>query len=267
MKVVDAHVHLDRMAGEDILRMAWGGVEVGIVPTPHLLSGLFYPQTVIELWEKTLGYMVEYGASLGVDVYVTLSVPFYGITAEGYNECLKKLPQYLKEKRVVGIGEIGLDNGNKHEVALFKEQLAIAKEFNMPVIVHTPTPCEPQVKKITRKVIDMLDEEKFPLNKAVLDHTGKNTFQMRLDSGVVTGLSVCYDKLTAEEAAELVIKNLNNTAKRDMITIGSELGYGGAGHLSLVKVAWVLRKEGVSREDIEKVMWGNPKRIFKLPIA
>lgn len=265
MRIVDAHIHLDRMAGEDILRMSWGGVEVGIVPTPHLMSGLFYPKTLIELWEKTLGYMVEYGASLGVDVYVTLAVPFYGLNAEGYAECLKKLPQYLKEERVVGIGEIGLDNGNDHELGLFKEQLAMAKERNLPVIVHTPTPREPQVSKLTAQIVNVLKEAGFPLEKAVIDHTGKNTFLQRLESGAVTGLSVCYDKLTAEEAADLVIQNLNSP-KIDMITLGSELGYGGAGHLSMVKVAWVLKQEGVSREKIEKVMWENPKRIFKLPI-
>ena len=54
MKILDAHVHMDRMAGEDILRMAWGGVEVAIIPSPHLMSGLFYPKTIFELWEKTL---------------------------------------------------------------------------------------------------------------------------------------------------------------------------------------------------------------------
>lgn len=129
--------------------MSWGGVEVGIVPTPHLVSGLFTPATVIQLWEKTLGYMVEYGASHGVDVYTTMAVPFYGITAEGYDECLKKLPEYLKEKRVVGIGEIGLDNGNEHELRLFRDPLAIAKEHNLPVVVHTPTPRELQVEKVT----------------------------------------------------------------------------------------------------------------------
>jgi len=263
MKIVDAHVHMDRMAGEDILRMAWGGVEAGIIPTPHLMSGLFYPKTVIELWEKTLGYMVEYGASMGVDCYATLSVPFYGITSEGYDECLKAMPQYLKEKRVVGIGEIGLDNGNEHELRLFRAQLAMAKERDMPVIVHTPTPREPQVPQLTTQVINVIKEEKFPLEKAVIDHTGKNTFNKRINSGCITGLSVCYDKLTAEEAAELVI---NNPDKRSMITLGSELGYGGAGHLSMVKVAWAMRMEGVSRDDIESVMWENPKKVFKLPI-
>src|SRR5512138_1270743 len=99
MRLFDSHVHLDRTAGEDILRMAWGGVEAAIVPTPHLMSGLFEPKTLFELWEKTLNYMVKYAASMGIDVYVGLSVPFYGIKTEGYDECLKKMPQYLKEKR------------------------------------------------------------------------------------------------------------------------------------------------------------------------
>ena len=263
MKIVDAHIHLDRMAGEDILRMAWGGVEVGIIPTPHLMSGLFSPQTLIDLWEKTLGYIVEYGASMGVDCYATLSVPFYGLTNEGYDECLKALPGYLKEDRVVGIGEIGLDNGNDHEVGLFREQLAMAKDANLPIIVHTPTPREPQVPEMTTKIIKVMKEENFPLKKAVIDHTGKNTFEERVNSGAVTGLSICYDKLTAEEAADLVIQNPD---KKEMIILGSELGYGGAGHLSLVKVAWALRMEGIAREDIESVMWENPKKFFNLPI-
>ena len=263
MRIVDAHVHLDRVAGEDIMRMAWGGVEVGIVPTPHLMSGLFCSETVIQLWEKTLGYIVEYSASMGVDCYVTLAVPFYGLSKEGYAECLKALPGYLNEKRVVGIGEIGLDNGNDHEVGLFKDQLAIAKEHSLPVIVHTPTPREPQVSKITDQVLDVLKKEKFPLDRAIIDHTGKNTFETRLNSGCVTGLSICYDKLTAEEAVELVI---NNPDKRDKIVLGSELGYGGAGHLSLVKVAWAMRMSGMTREEIEIVTWNNAKRVFNLPV-
>ena len=263
MRIIDAHVHMDRVAGEDILRMAWGGVEVGVIPTPHLMSGLFYPRTLIELWEKTLDYMVKYAASLGINCFATLSVPFYGLNAEGFDECLKELPEYLKEDRVVGIGEIGLDTGNEHEVRLFKAQLAIAKEHNLPIVVHTPTPREPQTPTVTAQIIDVLNEENFPLARAILDHTGKNTVDLRLNSGAVTGLSICYDKLTAEEAAEIVI---NNPAKRDMITLGSELGYGGAGHLSVVKVAWAMKMSGLAREEIEKVTWDNPKRLFDLPV-
>jgi predicted metal-dependent TIM-barrel fold hydrolase len=54
--------------------------------------------------------------------------------------------------------------------------------------------------------------------------------------------------------------------RRDRIILGSELGYGGAGHLSLVKVAWVMKMEGMTRKDIEFALWENPKNIFNLPI-
>jgi len=263
MKILDAHVHLDRMAGEDILRMAWGGVEAAIVPSPHLMSGLFYPKTLFELWEKTLNYMVKYAASMGIDVYVCLAVPFYGITHEGYDEALNKLPEYLKEPRVVGIGEIGLDTGNAHEQYLLKAQLAIAKERDLPIIMHTPTPRQPQTPEVTPQIIDVLRAEGFPLHKAVLDHSGKNTIPVRLKSGCVTGLSICYDKLTAEEVSEIIREN---PADRDKIIIGSELGYGGAGHLSLVKAAWAMKMDGLPVSEIERVTWENPKKLFNLPI-
>lgn len=263
MRLIDTHVHLDRTAGEDILRMAWGGVEVGIVPTPHLMSGLFVPKTVFELWEKTLNYMVKYAASMGINIYVALAVPFYGITHEGYDECLKKLPEYLKEKRVVAMGEIGLDTGNEHEQYLLKAQLAMAKEHNLPIIMHTPTPRQPQTQEVTPQIINFLKQEKFPLEKAVLDHSGKKTIPLRLKSGCITGLSICYDKLTAEEVSEII---QNNPADRDKIIIGSELGYGGAGHLSIVKAAWAMKMDGMPVKEIERVTWDNPKRIFNLPV-
>jgi len=263
MRLIDAHIHMDRMAGEDILRLAWAGLEVAVIPSPHLMSGLLYPKTLFELWEKTLNYMVKYAASMGIDVYVALAVPFYGITDEGYDECLKKLPEYLKEKRVIGMGEIGLDTGNEHEQYLLRAQLAMAKERNLPVIMHTPTPRQPQTPEVTPQIIDFLKREKFPLEKAVLDHSGKNTIPVRLKSGCITGLSICYDKLTAEEVSEVVRAN---PEAREKIIIGSELGYGGAGHLSIAKAAWCMKMDGMPVKEIERVTWDNPKRIFNLPV-
>jgi len=227
------------------------------------MSGLFTSKTLLELWEKTINYMTKYAASMGINCFATLAVPFYGLNDEGYGECLKKLPDYLKEKKVVGLGEIGLDTGNEHELWLFKEQLAIARQFNMPIIMHTPTPRQPQTPEVTPQIIDVLKQEHFPLEKAVLDHSGKNTIPVRLKSGCVTGLSICYDKLTAEEVSDIVI---NNPEYRDKIIIGSELGYGGAGHLSLVKAAWAMKMDGLPVKEIERVTWENPRKLFNLPV-
>ena len=58
------------------------------------------------------------------------------------SEDLKKLEEYIKQDKVVAIGEIGLDYHYGKENAddqkdLFKKQLDIATKYNMPVVIHT----------------------------------------------------------------------------------------------------------------------------------
>lgn len=75
------------------------------------------------------------------DVYLTLGYhPEYAdnITSDEIEE-LKDLLNYDK---VVGIGEIGLDyhygkDNIEEQKSLFKKQLEIASEFNLPVVIHS----------------------------------------------------------------------------------------------------------------------------------
>lgn len=55
---------------------------------------------------------------------------------------LNWLKELLKEKKVIGVGEIGLDlywtKDNKDlQILYFKKQLEIAKQFNLPVSIHS----------------------------------------------------------------------------------------------------------------------------------
>ena len=74
-------------------------------------------------------------------VYVTIGYhPEYADTVtESDLDYLKSL---LGEKKVVGIGEIGLDyhytkDIKDKQIWLFEEQLKIAEEFNLPVVIHS----------------------------------------------------------------------------------------------------------------------------------
>ena len=67
-------------------------------------------------------------------------------------------------------------------------------------------------------------DEKFPIEKAILDHTGKNSFQKRIESGAKVGLSICYDKLMPDEAAEIIAENHD---KLEQVMLNSEFGYAG----------------------------------------
>lgn len=264
MRIVDPHLHAIWMKGTDIFKMAVGGVEVAVMPVPHAVPWITSGRTLLRMWEDSLNYWVTSCSAKGVDLYCTLAVPFGGVNAEGIEECLKKLPECLKHERVVGIGEIGLNNSTKAEVALFKAQLNIAREHDLPVIVHTPPRYEPQLKPVLDQIIKILLDEKFPMDRVVLDHTAKNTLNMRLGTEAMVALSVCYDKNTPEEVASMVI---DNPDKRDRILINSELGYDQDGYFSVPRAVLEMKRMGLKGDEIEKVTWHNPKNFFKLPVS
>ncbi len=263
MRIIDPHVHVIWMRGPDVLMMSVAGVEGAVNPTPHALRWITSGDTLLRMWDDFLNRWVSYFAARGIELYHTLSVPMAGIDSEGVDECLEKLPEYLKNKRVVGIGEIGLNNGTADEVRLFRAQLKIAKAHNLPIIVHTPPPGEPQVMPVTHQILDVIREEGFPIERAVLDHTAKDTVKMRLAAGAIVGLSVCYDKNRPDDAAEMVMENPD---KRDQIFINSEFGFNNDGYFSVPRAVLSLRMKGLAGKEIEKITWDNPKKFFNLPI-
>lgn len=263
MRMIDPHLHTDKIEPPDLLKVSIAGVEAAVLPTPHALPWLISGETLLRMWRSYLDFQVEHAKSLGIALWVTLGVPFYGVDTEGVKECLEQLPRYLDNKHVVGLGEIGLDAGIEDEVKLFRTQLNIAKECNLPIIVHTPTPMEPQAIPVLKQIINVIREENFPFERAVLDHSAINTVKTRLDSGAMVGLSVCFDKLRPEDAAETV---LQNPARRDRFLINSEVGDSGVGYFSIPRTVLAMRRLGLRSEEIERVTWDNPKRFFDLPI-
>ena len=221
------------------------------------------PDSLFELWEKTLDYMVKYVASMGIDVYATIAVPFYGIAAEKWDECLNKMPEYLKEDRVLCVGEIGLDVGQRPRAIA---HAGAGRHGQGSQHAHH----RPRARRRGSRRPSTGDDRRSSTcsrrrtsrwRRPSSITAARTRIPERLKSGCVTGLSICYDKLTAEEAAEIVEQNPTD---RDMIIIGSELGYGGAGHLSVVKAAWGMKKDGMPVSEIERVTWDNPRRMFGL---
>jgi len=263
MRIIDPHLHTDRMKGKDLETLSIAGVEAAILPTPHLLPWLVSAETMFRMWDNFLEFQVKHQKSLGIDVKVTLGVPFYGLEHEAVEKCLKRLPEYLKHENTVGLGEIGMDAGLEAEERLFRAHLNLAKENEMPIIVHTPTPLEPQAVEVLDKIVDIIKEEDFPIERAILDHTGRNTLAKRLESGAMVGLSLCYDKLRPEDAAEIVAEYPD---KIDRLVVNSEFGYAGEGYFSVPRAVLSMRRLGLKRDVIERVTWDNPKEFFNLKI-
>lgn len=263
MRFMDPHLHTQWIEDVILERLSMAGMEAAVIPSPHMLKGMFTAETVFALWRRFLDFEIKSAKSLGFEAFVSLSIPFYGLGPNDVERCLKELPEYLKHERVVAMGEIGLDVANEDEAKLFRAQLNIAKDHNLPIIVHTPIRLAPQAPTVIKQIVDVIKEEKFPLDRAILDHTGEKTFDYRLGTGAMVGLSVCHDKMPPEIAAELVFKNPD---KRDKLVVNSEIGGGNEGYFSIPRVILAMRMLGMKRGEIEQVTWENPKKFFNLPV-
>jgi predicted metal-dependent TIM-barrel fold hydrolase len=262
MRFVDAHLHTNLIDDGRMQNLAMSGMEAAVIPTLHTLTGLFHADAAFRLWDQFLNFELRRGETLGFEAFVALGIPMYGLSPGGIDECLKKLPEYLKHERVVAMGEIGLDTGAENEKALFRAQLKIAKEHNLPVILHTPIRLAPQAPEVIRQVVNILKEEKFDTNRVILDHAGESTFDYRISTGAMVGLSVCMDKMPPEIAASYIF---NNPDKRDKLIVNTEVA-SGDGYFTIPMVILAMKRLGMKYQEIERVVYQNPKRFFNLPI-
>ena len=108
-----------------------------------------------------LGGLSEHGVSLVVDpacdlksceatlelsskykfIYSAVGVHPHSAESDGNEGYLDKVNEFAKNKKVVAIGEIGLDyhydfSPREKQIEVFSQQLALANDLNLPVIIH-----------------------------------------------------------------------------------------------------------------------------------
>jgi len=168
---------------------------------------------------------------------------------------IKKLPEFLENENVVAIGETGLHYLTEDEKNLLREQLILARDYNMPIIVHTP---EKNKKEALIEILKILDEVKIKDDLVMIDHINKETVDL-IDRDVYVGLTVQPSmKISHEEAAE-IIKNYN---KRFILS--SDLGSLKADIYALPRTKLYMKKIGVEEEKIIDSVYKNAKEFYRL---
>jgi predicted metal-dependent TIM-barrel fold hydrolase len=263
MRFIDAHLHTDMIEDAQLQKLAMMGMEAAVIPSPHMFIGTHSADTVLLLWERFLTMEMTTAKTLGFEAFASLSVPFFGVNHADAERCLAELPGFLKNERVVAMGEIGMDTGTQFEEDLFREHLKIANAHGLPVILHTPIRMAPQGQTVTPRILDIIKDEGFPVEKCVFDHAAEETLDFRMKTGGMVGLSICWDKMPPEVAAHYVI---DNPDKRDKIIINSELGGQGNDYFMVPRVMLAMKLMGLDKQTIDDVCYTTPKKFFKLPV-
>lgn len=140
--LIDTHCHLDAAEfeadrDEVVLRALQQGVEMVFVPAVEAAS-----------FAATLAMRSRYGCRVALGLH-----PVY--LARHATEHLALLRQALVEHRVDAVGEIGLDFFVKgldaeQQLALLAAQLRLAREFDLPVLLHVRQAQDPLLKQLRR---------------------------------------------------------------------------------------------------------------------
>ncbi len=131
---VDVHCHLARQELQEnvdqlILEALENNVRVLIVSVQSEVEF----RNAIKLKEK-----------YPLTIYLTLGQELTDFTIDTFNKLTKSIDKLIKEKVVVGIGEIGLDYSKVKDPilrsiakAILEKWLELAKRLDLPVVVHT----------------------------------------------------------------------------------------------------------------------------------
>ncbi|WP_111978798.1 TatD family hydrolase [Algibacillus agarilyticus] len=256
MKYFEPHIHMVSRTTDDYQNMAAAGV-IGVVE-PAFWQG--QPRTnvgtFIDYFDMLIGWERFRASQFGIRHYCTMGLnPKEANYKELAEEVMKVLPRYMAKDGVVAVGEIGYDDINPTEERFFAEQLEMAKEFELPVLVHTP---HRDKVEGTKRTLALVKEIGIDPEMVVVDHLNEITIEMAIEAGVWTGHSV-YPETKMSESRMIDILKRYGTNK---MMVNSAADWGVSDPLKVPKVGTAMLQSGFTEQDVEKVLFANPINFF-----
>ena len=172
-------------------------------------------------------------------------------------EVLSIIPEFLKSKTVLGIGEIGLNKNTRNELVILQEHIDLAAEHDQLILVHTPH-LEDKFKG-TRLILDVLkNDSRIQPGRVIIDHVEEHTVDMVLDAGFWAGITLYPEsKATPARAIDMVER-----AGMRNIWLNCACDWGRSEPLAVPRTALEMRRRGHSVNAIDDLVYGNPMRFL-----
>lgn len=256
MKFFDPHIHMVSRTTDDYENMAAAGV-IGVIE-PAFWQGQprTHAGTFIDYFDLLVGWEHFRAKQFGINHYCTIGMnPKEANDIPLAEEVMKIIPRYLAKDNVIGVGEIGYDDITPAEDRFFAEQLQLAIEFELPVLVHTP-----HRDKVsgTKRTIDIVRESGIREELVIIDHLNEQTLPLVLETDCWRGHSIYPNTKMSEER---MVKLLQQYGLEKMV-INSAADWGVSDPLKVPKTAQAMLVSGFCEADVEKVCFKNPITFF-----
>ncbi len=256
MHFIDPHIHMVSRTTDDYEAMRDAGIVAVIEPA----FWLGQPRTSVGSFKDYFSMLVGWerfrASQFGIKHYCTI-----GLNSKEANnidlaeQVIEILPQFLAKEGVVAVGEIGYDDQTPAEDKYFRIQLELAKEFNLPVMVHTP---HRDKKNGTTRSMDVIQEHGIPEHMVVIDHNNEETVKEVLDRGFWAAFTI-YPKT---KMSKLRMVNVVNTYGSEKIIVDSSADWGVSDPLSVPRTAALMKENGIEDHHIHMTCYQNALTVY-----
>jgi uncharacterized protein len=256
MRLFDPHIHMTSRTTDDYGAMHANGIVAVIEPAFWLGQPRSHVGTFEDYFKSLIGWEPFRAGQFGIRHFCTLALnPKEANNSRVAPGVIDLLPGFLQKDSVVAVGEIGYDEMTPDEHRYFELQLDLARQFALPVLVHTP---HRDKKRGTERSLALIREVGFPEEQVLIDHNTEETLPLVLKTACWAGHSI-YPDTKMDEARMVELVKRYGTAR---ILINSAADWGVSDPLKVPKTAALMRERGISQKDIETIVWDNPVAFF-----
>ena len=255
--LIEPHIHMYSRTTDDYQAMYAAGFRACVEPSFWLGSARRHAGTFFDYFENILAFEATRAERFGIDHYTAIAYnPKEAENTALVDEVLDGIAPYLDHPRCVAIGEIGFDKLVEPEYHAFTRQLRMAKERDMPVLIHISHKRKPECLDW---VLRGFDEVQPDQRKIYLDHNTEDTIARALaGTDCWCGLTVYpISKLDPARASAIIRQH-----GADRIIVSGSADWGISDPLSMVKVLEQLRADGHPEATLQKVAFDNPNAFY-----
>ncbi|SMF20548.1 hypothetical protein SAMN02745866_01277 [Alteromonadaceae bacterium Bs31] len=248
---IDPHIHMSARTTDDYQTMAEAGVVAVIEPA----FWLGQPRTSVDTYRDYLASLVGWerfrASQFGISHYCAIGLNSKEANNEELAEAVMEiLPLFLAKEGVVAVGEIGFDEQTALEEKYLRAQLELAKQFDLPVMVHTPHRDKVQGTILT---MDICEEHGLDPSQVIIDHNNETTVKQVLERGYWTAFTLYPQTKMGSERMVNIAKEYGS----ERIFIDSSADWGVSDPLAVPKTANLMLQSGIAKKDVEKICYSN----------
>jgi hypothetical protein len=251
MRFIDPHIHMSSRTTDDYERMKAAGIVAVVEPAFWLGQPRTNIGSYIDYLSSIVGWERFRASQFGIRHYCTIGLN----SKEANNEALAEavmdiLPRYLSKEGVVAVGEIGYDDQSALEDKYYRAQLALALEYEMLVMVHTP---HRDKRAGTIRSMDVAVEMGMAPARVVIDHNNEETVHDVLERGFWAGFTLYPNTKMGSERMVEIVRQYGS----ERIIVDSSADWGVSDPLAVPRTAQLMLERGIARKDVEATCYGN----------